>query len=171
MKNFALTIFILLFLSVATNAQMPEADKEAKEAISKLAFITGEWSGSGWMMGADGQRHSFSQTEKIELKLDSTALLIEGVGKNGNSIVHNALAVVTWNKTDNNYNVRSYLSTGQGGDFKGELSDDRFTWFPNESLRYVIFLNQKGQWQETGEIKRGDDWFQFFEMTLNRKQK
>jgi hypothetical protein len=36
-------------------------------------------------------------------------------------------------------------------------------------MRYIIYLNDKGQWHETGEMKRENDWFQFFEMTLDKK--
>jgi hypothetical protein len=36
-------------------------------------------------------------------------------------------------------------------------------------MRYIIFLNEKGQWYEKGEMKRDAGWFQFMEMTLNKK--
>lgn len=159
----------LLFAASTTYAQEIETDKEAQMAISKLEFIVGDWVGTGWMMGRDGQKHQFYQTENIRFKLDSTAVLIEGLGKDDGKTIHNAMAVVTYNKTDKNYNFRSYLSTGRGGDFKAELIDGKFYWYPNTNMRYIIYLNDKEQWYETGEMKRGNEWFQFFEMTLDRQ--
>lgn len=170
MKNLTLTILTVLLLSTtATFAQMEKTDKEAKEAITKLSFIVGDWAGTGWMMGPDGQKHRFEQTENISFKLDSTAILIEGIGKTDGKITHNALAIVTFIKDDESYKFSSYLSTGRSGDFKGELIDGKFYWYPNETMRYIIYLNDQGQWYETGEMKRGKEWFQFFEMTLDKK--
>jgi hypothetical protein len=160
---------VLLFVTSTINAQNLETDKEAQKAISQLEFIVGDWAGTGWMMGRDGQKHTFDQTEKIKFKLDSTAVLIEGLGKSYGEIIHNALAIVTYNKAEENFTFRSYLSNGRGGDFKAELMDRQFYWYPNENMRYIIYLNDKGQWYETGEMKRGNEWFQFFEMTLDKQ--
>jgi hypothetical protein len=168
MKKLTL-IFTLLFISGLSHAQKIETDKEAKDAISKLEFIVGDWAGDGWVMARDGQKSTFTQTEAIKFKLDGTAILIEGLGKNNGEITHNALAVVTYNKTTGNYNFSSYLSTGRSGIFKAEVIDDKFYWYPNENMRYIIYLNSKRQWYETGEMKRGNDWFQFFEMTLDKQ--
>ncbi|CAN5383873.1 hypothetical protein BH23BAC1_BH23BAC1_05400 [soil metagenome] len=35
-------------------------------------------------------------------------------------------------------------------------------------MRYIINLNDQGQWYEKGEIKRNGNWLQFFEMTLDK---
>jgi len=119
-------------------------------------------------MGRDGQKAEFVQTEKIHFKLDSTAILIEGLGKKGDEVIHNAMAIVSYNKEDNNYFFQSYLQNGRKGEFKGEIIDGKFYWYPGETMRYIIELNDKGQWFEIGETKHGDKWFQFFEMTLDR---
>ncbi len=37
-------------------------------------------------------------------------------------------------------------------------------------MRYIITLNEKGQWFEIGEMERNNEWFKFFEMTLDRKE-
>ena len=161
---------LFLFAVPSVHAQEAETDTVAKKAISELAFITGDWSGSGWMMGRDGQKHAFEQTEKISFKLDSTAILIEGMGQAEGKTIHNALAIVTYNKADGKFNFRSYLASGRSGDYDAELIDGGFHWYPNENMRYIIRLNEKGQWYEKGEMKRGDDWFQFFEMTLDKDQ-
>lgn len=162
--------FILLFVLLGTTAGYAQeiTGKEAQKAVSRLHFITGNWAGSGWMTGPDGQKHYFTQTEHIRFKLDSTAILIEGLGKDGQKVIHNAMAVVTFNQPENNYNFHSYLANGRSGRFKAELLDGKFYWYPNENMRYIIYLNEKGQWYETGEIRRDHNWSQFFEMTLDK---
>jgi len=162
------TIVLTVLLINQSFSQSFETDSLSKSKISELAFMVGNWKGTGWMMGQGG-KSEFEQTEKIQFKLDSTAILIEGMGKANGKIVHNALAILTYNKTDNNYSFRSYLQNGQNAEFKAELIDKKLYWYPNENVRYIIWLNEKGQWYEKGEYKREDKWFQFFEMTLDKE--
>lgn len=162
-------VFLLLLLSTISYAQDRGTDLESKEAISKLAFLEGVWEGSGWMMGRNGQKNTFNQTENIQFKLDNTVLLIEGQGKANGKTVHDALAIITYNETEKDYNFRSYLANGRNGLFKAELIDNKLYWYPMENMRYIISINENGQWYETGELKRKDKWFQFFEMTLDKK--
>ena len=83
-------------------------------------------------------------------------------------IIHNAMAIVSYNKKGANYTFQSYLQNGRKGEFKGELLDGKFYWYPSVNMRYIIELNEKDQWYEIGEIKRDEIWYQFFEMTLDR---
>ena len=145
-----------------------EVDKKAQDELEKLSFIVGQWEGEGWMMGRDGTKHTFTQTENVQYKLDNTAILIEGIGTSGGQIIHNALAVVRFNHEDADYTFNSYLATGQTGEFKGEIMDGKFYWFPNENMRYIIELNEDGHWLEVGEINQNGSWFQFFEMRLEK---
>lgn len=152
MKTLILTgATTLLFVTV--NAQEFETDKESQKAILQLEFIAGDWAATGWLMGRDGQKHTFSQTEEIKFKLDSTAVLIEGLGKSNEKIIHDAMAVIRYDKAEKNYNFRSYLSNGRDGDFKAELVDDKFFWYLNENMRYIISLNNEGKWYEKCEMK------------------
>ena len=164
-----LLLVMITYISSAAIAQSNETDKTAKEQISQLKFLTGSWKGKGWMMMADGKKHFFDQTEKVQFKLDQTLLLIEGNGTEDGKPIHNALAVVNWNAKDNQYTFRSWLATGRAGEFKGEIKDGKFYWYPNANMQYIIYLNEKGQWYEIGEMKRNDKWFRFFEMTLDKE--
>ncbi len=169
MKNIILLFIGCIIFPGIIAAQDFETDLESKSEILKLGFLVGTWEGTGWSMGLDGKKNHFDQTEIISFKIDSTAILIEGHGWAGGQTIHDALAVISFNKENKNYKFTSWLASGRGGQFKAELIDHKFYWYPNENMRYVIFLNDKGQWYETGEIKQDDKWFQFFEMTLNRK--
>lgn len=164
------SLFLLLItVSTTLSAQNFEPDKTIQEKAGQLSFLEGNWRGKGWMMMRDGKKHTFDQTEKVQFKLDRTLVLIEGNGTAEGRTIHLALAVVTWNKADSRYNFRSWLPTGQGNEFKAEIKDGKFYWYPNESMQYIIWLNEKGQWAEIGEMKRGDEWVRFFEMTLDKE--
>lgn len=168
MRTCIILIITILHFNYFSMGQEVQTDSMAQQQISKLGFLRGRWAGSGWMMDRDGQKLQFTQSENIRFKLDSTLLLIEGVGKSGGIILHHALAVVSYNKMDRNYTFQSYLSNGRNGRFIAELISGKFYWYPNENIRYVINLNEKGQWHEEGQMKRNEDWYQFFEMILDR---
>ena len=160
--------FLLSVLSFGAMAQTTKTDQEVKVAMSKLSFLNANWEGKGWMYVQGGKKEFFDQTEKIQFKLDGTVLLIEGLGSAGGEVIHNALAIVSYNKELKEYNFKSYLSSGREGTFKAEIKESAFYWYPNSNMRYIISLNEKGQWFETGEMNREGKWVQFFEMTLNK---
>lgn len=165
MKN--LLAICLICLPLFTQAQNFETNIEAQQEIRKIEFLVGQWKGNGWMMNQSGQKMTFDQTEKVSLKLNDTALLIEGQGTSNGKIIHNALAIVTMEDSKGNYKFNSFLQSNQQGTYKAELIDHVFYWYPAENVRYVITLNDNGQWHEIGEANSGGTWYQFFEMTLD----
>ena len=167
MKNVLLLFYMVCWVGIC-NAQYEETDSISKSEMTKLSFMAGNWQGSGWMMGMDRTKSLFDQTEKIQFKLDSTLMLIEGKGMANGKTIHDALATVTYNKEKNCYDFRSYLNTGRKGVFKAEIKNNKFYWYPNENTRYIIWLNEEEQWFEKGEFRREGNWYQFFEMILDR---
>ena len=166
MKNFNLLLFSIL-ISFSSFGQMSKTDSISKVKIKKLDFMVGNWKGNGWMMGRNG-KSDFEQTERIQFKLDSTAILIEGKGLSNGKVIHDALAILTYDKNEENYSFRSYLPSGQNAEFKAELINNKLHWYPNDNVRYIIWLDENDNWYETGEYKQGENWNQFFEMTLLR---
>ncbi|MEB2786044.1 hypothetical protein [Algoriphagus persicinus] len=164
-----LHIICLICLPLFTKAQNFDTNIEAQKAVLKVEFLVGEWEGSGWMMNQSREKMTFEHTEKVSLKLNGTALLIEGQGLSEGRIVHNALAIVTMASSGGKYNFNSFLQSNQQGKFKAELIDDVLYWYPAENVRYVLTVNVQGQWNEIGEANSGGTWYQFFEMTLNKK--
>lgn len=154
---------------VMARAQAPSTDLEAQAQVLKLEFLTGVWKGEGWMMGRNGEKHKFRQMERVQFKLDSTALLVEGRGVAGGKITHDALAVITYDAKNENYNFQSFLFTGKQGKFEAELRDSKFVWHVSDDRRFTIEVNAEGQWHEIGEFNRDGTWSQFFEMTLERQ--
>ena len=121
------------------------------------------------------QKHTFTQTEDIKYRLDNTILQIEGQGKNGNKIIHDALALMTYDVKDDKYTFHSYTAEGRHQtDAKVTVGDKQMTWQmdsnPNRWIKYTIRLNEKNQWHEIGEMStdNGQTWNKFFEMTLDK---
>lgn len=168
MKRKIMYLFLSLAFVALSYSQSFETDLVSKHEIKKLQFIVGEWEGKGWIIDRDRTKIEFDQTENIQFKLDSTAILIEGLGIHNEKVIHNAMAIVSYNNADSNYTFQSYLQNGRKGEFIAEIKEGKFYWYPNDKMRYIIYLNDNGQWYETGEYKREEDWFQFFEMTLDK---
>ena len=164
-----LLLFIVSYLNATPIiAQSFETDAEAQKNIEKLDFLVGTWEGEGWRILQDGSRHVFSQTENVQFKLDSTAILIEGRGMANNKVIHNAMAIITSGDDPGSYEFQSFLQNGMKGSFKAEIRENTFYWYPNEKVKYIIYINDNGEWYEKGEYNRQDDWVQFFEMTLSK---
>ena len=167
-KNRLILILFVLLVSVQVFPQnIIKTDSIVSVKIKELGFMVGNWEGDGWILGEHG-KSEFQQTEKIQFKLDSTAILIEGQGKWNGEVVHDALAILTFNKKENNYTFRSYLPNGQNSAFKAEVLDKKLYWYPGKNVRYIIWEKENGQWFEKGEFKKDEKWTQFFEMTLNK---
>ncbi|GJM35163.1 MAG: hypothetical protein DHS20C18_41640 [Saprospiraceae bacterium] len=145
-----------------------------QKAMEKLEFIVGQWSGGGWMMNREGEKQTFKQTEAIQWKVGKAIILIEGQGKQGEKIVHDALAIISYDETADQYNFRSYLASGREGSYTATIEEDQtFIWAieaPGVTIKYTIQVKDD-HWHEIGEMKRGESWFQFFEMDLDRLTK
>jgi len=155
------------FLNLA-HGQSYDLNPEAQEKIETLSFLVGSWKGSGWMITPDQQRHTFEQSEKVEMRLSGTHLMIEGKGISNGKVIHNALAIISPKEEGGQFSFTSFLQSGSNGTFKAELKERVLYWYPTEQVRYVIQINEFGQWHEIGEYNMGTDWFQFFEMTLEK---
>ena len=94
---------------------------------------------------------------------------MEGKGTSNGNVFHKALAIVSFDNEEDQYKFRSYLANGRKGEFKAELIDGKFYWYPMDNMRYIIEINDQGHWYEKGEYNNQGNWFQFFEMTLEKK--
>lgn len=155
------------FLNLA-HGQSYDLSPEAQEKMEALSFLVGNWKGSGWMIIPDQQRHTFEQSEKVEMRLSGTHLMIEGKGISNGKVIHNALAIISPKEEGGQFSFTSFLQSGSNGTFKAELKERVLYWYPTEQVRYAIQINESGQWHEIGEYNMGTDWFQFFEMTLEK---
>lgn len=145
------------------------------ERMAPFAWLIGEWRGSGWTFLPDGSRHRFESRETVTPKLSGNAILVEGrhyqEGK-PEQIVHDAMAMITWDSRTKSYRFRSALANGMGGDFAIEPNANGFTWridTPSGPIVYVV-THENGVWTERGSRTGADGKsVPFFEMTLRRE--
>lgn len=169
MRTFS--IFILLFgLSMNLWAQ-----QSAQEAMGKLSFLEGNWQGTAQTTTGPGQQIHLQQHERVEYRLGGKMLLIEGKGFENELLKFNALAIITYNEQQQEYEMTSLLHTGQKTDaYFVEKGENIFEWgfdIPKGgNVKYKITLNEKGQWEETGQYSPdGSQWYPSFYMLLDKE--
>jgi hypothetical protein len=122
--------------------------------MAPLKDLIGSWTGEGWMMLPNGQRATFRSQETVSSKLSGNAVLIEGLHRASDTgqVVHDAMAMITWDERTKSYRFRSALSTGLNGDFPFELSPGRYVWrvdMPGGKMEYVAEFTAD-RWTEKG---------------------
>ncbi len=145
------------------------------ERMAPFAWLIGEWYGSGWFIAPDGTRHTADSREVVTPKLGGNALLIEGrhsATGQPDRIVHDAMAMLTWDRIANAYRFRSALASNLSGDYSVEPTANGLTWSmdtPGGRIVYTI-TNDNGVWTERGR-RTGPDGrsVDFFEMTLRKR--
>lgn len=160
-------------LAAAQSGPPPDTVAAQIEAMKACSFLVGQWQGEGWMAFGPGDRRTFHQAEDVTSKLNGLLLQIEGLGKNdAGGIVHDALAILSYDPDGKRYHFKSYEHMGRSVDAAAECRNGTITWIlPTgpRTMRYTIALNQKGQWYEIGEATTdGKTYQKFFEMTLDR---
>ena len=172
-------VALVLFIAAASCLAQPPVAPNPKEMMREASFLEGNWTGSGWIQIGPEGRSQFAEAEKIYWKLDSTLLIIEGMGMSEDEgrigdTVHQAYATLSWDTEDESFHMRAYRSNGQYVDALAEIPDDStFVWhfeIPNYgTTRYTITIGGNGMWHEIGEMSGdGQAWRKFMEMTLHR---
>ena len=168
-----LLCWIVIWATAVAQPQRPNVTAQ-REAMKKLAFLVGAWTGEATTMRPN-QTIKVKQTEEVTAKLDGLVLLIEGTGRNPDSgeVMFRALATVSYDDVAGVYHFRAY---NEGGYLDAELKvpENGFEWGYKAGPAQIAFamkLNDKGDWVETGDATIGNGAAQrFFDMTV-RKQK
>ncbi len=175
MKNIPLLVLFIIASSFLS-AQVHDNTVQ-KEAMKKLSFLEGTWNGTANMMVRGQGNQVIDQTEHVQFKLDSTILVIEGLGKSADEeskTVHHAFAIISYDETSETYRFKSWLENGLSGDYEAQFDDSgSFIWTMDKmnggTVRYKINLDENGNWTETGEWSGdGAQWFGFFSMNLKK---
>ncbi len=172
-----LTLLVLCLGSIALKAQPNTANQLGE--MRKLDFLVGSWKGTGYFEFAPGQRRTFTETENVQKKLGGLVLLIEGEGKSlvpgeeKQGPVHEALALASYDEPSKSFKWYAYRAGSGAMEVTAKVGDQTLEWGFSDpragTIRFIITLNAKGQWFETGEMSReGGNWRKFFEMTLDR---
>lgn len=167
---------LLLFLAVPAWAQTASGSVNIRlNEMKKLDYMVGEWKGTGWME-RPGARETFAGSEIIQSKLNGLALLVEGKFRDKEGkVIHETLAVISYDEKTKNYNFRTYLANGAVGDHELKLIEGGWQWgFMSQQgqVRFTFKLTDKGEWHEIGEFSAdGKNWRQFLEMNLQKASK
>ncbi len=157
-------------------AAQPQADISVQqEAMQALSFMVGTWEGEGEMRRGP-EAETSRVLEKVMMKLDNTALLIEGLGtrtlENGEvETTHEAIGLIWYDPSSATYRMKA-LTPGRETDATFELTDTGIVWgfsTPGGEVRYTANYTDD-TWTETGEFSRdGENWMPFFSMNLERQ--
>jgi hypothetical protein len=151
--------FLALLLGAAfvCSAQQPNVTAQ-REAMKKLDFLAGKWSGDASVSRGPGDPMKVMQSENIQFKLDGLVLLIEGAARNADGkIVFQALATVSYDDSSSVYRFRSY-NDGRYLETELKVIPQGFSWgFEAGPLKVSnnMRLNEKGEWVEVTESAYG----------------
>jgi hypothetical protein len=179
MKNVHLLGLLLIgMISSQVSAQPSEA--VAKEKMKPFAHWAGHWTGEGSMQMGPGEPSKSTVDEYLEFKLDGAVLQIEGIGKapdaeKESKIVHNALAILYYDQSTNQYKFNTFLKDGRNAmAWFNILGEGKYQWgfdVPSGKIRYSITIDPvANKWNEVGEFSNdnGTTWMKFFEMNLKK---
>jgi hypothetical protein len=145
---------------MAETPQTPNIEAQ-RNAMKKLSFLIGEWSGEASLFRSPGRLVEMNQTEVAQFKLDGLVLMIEGVGraKSDGKPVLQALALITFDDATGSYRTRAY-NDGRWLEAEVKLLDDGRGLSGGFSLgeistKSVMRINEKGEWTELQEITIG----------------
>ncbi len=144
-----------------------------REAMKKLAFLAGTWSGEATATRPN-QTIEVQQTE-VSFKLDGLVLLIEGSGRNPHTreITYRALATISYDDAGGAYHFRAY-NDGAYIDTELKVSANGFEWGYKAGpaqIAFVMKLDDSGNWVETGEITAGSaPTRRIFEMAVQKRK-
>jgi len=173
---FAAVAGAALLAGSPARAQMPDGSA-SRAAMQKLDFMVGRWKGEAWMIRGTERIHT-TMTEVVERKLGGVAFLVEGLGvvpgpgAEAPRVVHNALAVISFDPQAQGYVLRSYIASGQSGDFVLTPIEGGVIWsreVPGGRIRNTAKIGN-GEWHEIGEFSRdGTTWMQIMELNLKKE--
>ena len=142
-----------------------------RDAMVRLASMDGVWRGPAWTILPSGEKHTFTQTERIGPFLDGSVKVIEGRGYDPDGkVTFNAFGTISFNPATKVYTLHSH-AMGNVGDFVLTPTPDGYTWdIPAGpmTIHYTTVIKD-GAWHEVGDrIVPGKDSVRFFEMNLKR---
>ncbi len=152
------TLLLIVCASTAGMAQAPPNVAAQREAMKKLEFLAGNWSGDAKIARGQGEPMKAVQTEHVEYKLDGLVMLIEGASRDANGrVVFSALATIAYDDASSTYHFRAY-NDGRYLDTPLTVSANGFEWGYESGpvkVRNTMRLDEKGGWAETTETTFG----------------
>jgi hypothetical protein len=129
-----------------------------RDAMKKLDFLVGKWSGEASVIRGPGEPMKLTQTEEVQFKLDGLVMLVEGTGRNSaGQVVYRALATIAYDDTAGVYRFRAY-NDGRYLDTELTVTPGGFSWGYEAGplkVHNTMGLSEKGEWLESTETSYG----------------
>ena len=149
---------ILFTLPLAAQQPGPNSADAQREAMRKLSFLAGHWSGPATVIRGPGEPLHLTQTEDVEYKLDGLVLLVQGKSTNADGKVEfSALATIAYDDTSHTYRFRAYHD-GHYLDTELSVPANGFSWSFTAGPAHIantMHLTSKGEWDEVTEATVG----------------
>lgn len=156
------TLLPLLALCLTTllTAQPPGSSgiADQHQAMQKLSFLAGHWSGPATITTGPGEPLHLTQTEDVQFKLDGLVLLIEGKSTNADGkVMFSALATIAYDESSHTYRFRAY-NAGHYLDTELTVTSDGFSWSFSAGPAHIVntmHLTANTEWSEVTEVSIG----------------
>lgn len=169
----------IVFVILLVTSQLYAQDLvTSRESLKKLNYMAGRWKGEATIQQRGGPPKKAIQEERIEWRLDSLVLTIEGTGKDPvtQKVAFHAFAIINYNQQTKKLEMKSFTIEGRQTDaYFNVISESEFVWgfdVPGGKIKYTIILSsQKRTWYEKGEYSPdGVQWYPTFEMNLTKTE-
>lgn len=151
---------ILFSPSLSAGQPVSNSVSAQREAMRKLSFLAGHWSGPIAIVRGPGEALHLTQTENVEYKLDGLLLLIEGKSTNGDGkVLFNALATIAYDDASHAYRLRAHTD-GHYLDTELSVLAEGFSWSFTAGPAHIVntmHLTAKREWNEVTEATVGSN--------------
>jgi hypothetical protein len=153
--------FMISFRLSLAAQQPPSNSVEVQgEAMRKLSFLAGHWSGPVTIARGPGEPLHLTQTEDVEYKLDGLILLIQGKSTSADGKVQfSALATIAYDDASHTYHFRAY-NDGHYLDTELSVAANGFWWGFTAGPAHIVntmHLTGKGEWDEVTDVTVGSN--------------
>jgi hypothetical protein len=150
----AAAVLGLLCFTLAGQASQSGSEVQ-RQAMQKLAFLAGHWSGPITIVRGPGEPLKATQSEDVQFKLDGLVMLVEGKSTASDGKVEfSALAAISYDDSTKTYRFRAYHD-GQYIDTELTVTATGFSWGFQGGPAHVVntmHLTEKGEWQESTSV-------------------
>jgi hypothetical protein len=150
----------MISFRVPLAAQQPGSNsvETQHDAMRKLSFLAGRWSGPVTIARGPGEPLHLTQTEDVQYKLDGLVLLLEGKSTSADGkILFSALATIAYDDASHSYRFRAY-NDGHYLDTELAAPANGFSWGFTAGPAHIVntmHLTAKGEWNEVSEVTFG----------------
>jgi len=153
--------FMISFCPSLAAQQPPSNSVDVqREAMRKLSFLAGHWSGPVTIDRGAAEALHLSQTEDVEYKLDGLVLLIAGKSTSTDGkVLFSALATIAYDDSSQTYRFRAYHD-GHYLDTELSVPANGFSWSFTAGPAHIVntmHLTGEGQWEEVSEATVGSN--------------